>query len=126
MQRSFARWTQFAIGSAMMMALAACNSQDSAAPPAAEATDAVADAGPSLAPPGAQEFKDAWAAACPSAEPVGTALCKSKGMTDPNFTCDFGLGEDEYRRNTAELMRGQDRWELADAEQACRIGADAG
>lgn len=125
MQRSAARWNSFAAIIALA-GLAACNSAEEAAPVAAETPAEVVEAEPSLAPPGAEDFKTAWADACPSAKPVSTALCKSKGLTDPNFECDFGLGEDEYRRNTAELTRGDDSWELADAEQACTIGSDAG
>ncbi|WP_347304597.1 hypothetical protein V5740_14470 (plasmid) [Croceibacterium sp. TMG7-5b_MA50] len=126
MKRSFGRWTSFAAPTtAAMLALAGCGAQESAPPPAVEATTAVADAQPTLAPPGAAEFTTAWADACPSAQPVSTALCKSKGLTDPNFSCDFGLGEDEYRRHTAELARGDESWELADAENACQVGAEA-
>lgn len=127
MQRPVARWINFTTRSAMMIgvaALAAC-SQESA-PPAAEETPVAIEAGPTLAPPGEAEFKAAWSDACHSAEPVSTALCKSKGLTDPGFECDFGLGEDEYRRHAADLTRGQDRWELANAEQACKIGSEEG
>lgn len=125
MQHSFAGHAARSAIMIALAALAACNSPESEAPPAAEPTT-VAVVEPSLAPPGRQEFTDAWAEACPSAETVSTALCKSKGLTDPNFACEFGLGKDEYRRNSAELTRGEGRWVLADAEQACKIGTDAG
>lgn len=102
-----------------LFALAACSSEpanDSAAAPAATPTVTTT---PSLSPPRREEFTAAWAKACPEAKPVSTALCKSKGLGDPNFTCEFGVGEDEYRRNTAELTAGEGEWILVNAPAAC-------
>lgn len=107
---------------AVVFALAGCGSPEEAQTEAAQ-TQAAAPAGitESLTPPRREEFTAAWAEACPEAEPVGKALCKSKGMGDPGFTCDFALGEDEYRRNTAELEPRDDRWALVDPENACSV-----
>ncbi len=57
----------------------------------------------------------------PNAQPVNKALCKTKGMGEADFLCDFGLGDDEFRRHNAELAPGDGKWVLADPENACRI-----
>lgn len=105
---------------AALATLAACGSQKTEQPaPTAAATPAAA-ATPTMPPPRGEEFTAAWAKACPEAKPVNKALCKSKGLADPNFVCDFGLGEDEYRRNTAELAPRDGEWVLADPANACK------
>lgn len=90
------------------------------AQPTAASTQASRE--PSLAPPRHPEFAAAWSRACPDQEAVGKALCKSNGLADANFTCDFALGDGEYRRHTAELEPGNGRWDLANPDLACEIG----
>ena len=105
---------------AMFAALAACNSQEEA--PAPEPTPTVAAAPvvkPSLPAPDESIFADVYAAACPNAEPVSTSLCKSQGLGKEGFVCDYGLGDDEYRRNTATLLPGDGEWTLDDPENSC-------
>lgn len=105
------------------LALAACGSSEE--PAADEATDQAAAPEPIEAappPPRREEFSEAWAEACPDAEPASRGLCKSKGFGDPDFTCDFALGDDEYRRYTAELTQSDGEWVLADLENSCAIG----
>ena len=103
--------------------LAACGSPESEQPQNTQAESAPAtETTRTLPTPRREEFAAAWAEACTDAEPVGKALCKSKGITDPNFTCDFALGDGEYRRHTAEIMPGEEEWELADPVNACAIG----
>lgn len=107
---------------AAMFTLVACGSQEEApAEPVPTEATAPADTTETLPPPRREEFAAAWTEACPEAEPVGTALCKSKGLGNPGFTCDFGLGEDEYRRHTAELEPGEEAWVLVDPENACSV-----
>ena len=98
----------------------ACDSQQPEQPePARTADIAPTETGVALPPPRREQFAAAWAEACPDAEPVGKALCKSKGLTDPNFTCNYALGDDEYRRHTAELAPGDGEWVLANPANAC-------
>jgi hypothetical protein len=110
---------------AALLAVGGCGSQEEAPtePPRADLSTAetIGD-NETLPPPRREEFTAAWAQACPDAEPVSTALCKSKGLGDPGFTCDFGLGEDEYRRHTAELLPGDKEWTLVDPDNACSLG----
>ncbi len=103
--------------------LAACNSEEVTQPQASQAAafSAAQEQG-TLPPPRGEDFVAAWSEACPDAEPAARALCKANGIADPNFTCDFALGDDEFRRNTAELTRGEGRWELAEPETACEVG----
>lgn len=104
------------------LALAACGSSED--PAADEVTEQAAAPEPIKAappPPRREEFSEAWAEACPDAEPANRGLCKSRGFGDPDFTCDFALGDDEYRRYTAELTRSEGRWVLSDPENACAI-----
>ncbi len=107
---------------AAVFALAACGSQEEAESEAAQ-TETIVPASINGAPPPPrrEEFTAAWAEACPEAEPVGKALCKSKGITDPGFTCDFALGEDEYRRHSADLEPVEQSWALVDPENACNV-----
>jgi hypothetical protein len=101
--------------------LAACGTQQADETAPAVVATPTADATPTMTPPRREEFTAAWAEACPDAEPVGKALCKSKGLTDPNFTCDFALGDGEYRRHNAELAPQDGKWVLADPANACEV-----
>ena len=106
------------------VALAACGSEEPAPAPTATAVATPAAAStPSLAPPTEADFAAAFAAGCPSAEKVSTSLCKSQGLGKAGFTCQYGLGDDEYRRHTATLMPGDNgKWALQDPENACVAG----
>lgn len=105
---------------AAVAGLAACDSRDPAqSEPAQTETLSPTEAGAALPPPQRAEFAAAWAEACPEAEPVGRAFCKSLGLAEQNFTCDYGLGNDEDRRHTAELAPGDGKWVLADPANAC-------
>lgn len=104
------------------VALAACGSGDTDAPEQAPETAITEPTTPTIPPPRREEFSEAWAQACPDAEPANKGLCKSKGFGDPDFTCDFALGDGEYRRYTAELTQSDGEWVLADPENACRAG----
>ena len=107
---------------AAAFALAACGSQEEVqSEPAQTETVAASNIDEAVPPPRREEFTAAWAEACPEAEPVGKALCKSKGIAEPGFTCDFGLGDDEYRRHTADLDPVEDTWALVDPQNACNV-----
>ena len=103
---------------AALLVLAGCNSEASEPAPA-ETLAPVAAPTPTLPAPNEDIFSQAYAAACPEAEPVSTSLCRSKGFGEDGFICDYGLGEDEYRRHKAELAPGDGEWVVADAEAAC-------
>lgn len=103
-------------------ALAACGSDETPATDELPGQPAIEDqVTQTIPPPRREEFATAWAEACPDAEPANKGLCKSKGFGDPDFTCDFALGDGEYRRNTAELTQSDGRWVLVDPETACTI-----
>lgn len=107
---------------AALVALAACGSEE----PAPEPTVAVAttpEVEPSLPAPDAAAFSAAFAEACPSAKEVSTSLCRSRGLGREGFICDYGLGNDEYRRHSATLLPGDGKWTLADPETTCAAGA---
>ena len=97
--------------------LAACNEQAAPVPEPTGAVEALPTEG--LSAPGREAFADAFAEACPDAEPVSTALCKRAGMGSPDMICDYGLGEDEYRRNTAVMTARDGAWVIADPAAVC-------
>ena len=103
---------------AALLVLAGCNSEEPAPAPA-EATAPAAAPTPTLPAPTEAIFSEAYAKACPDAEPVSTSLCRSKGFGQEGFICDYGLGDDEYRRHKAELAPGDGEWVIADATAAC-------
>jgi hypothetical protein len=104
---------------ASFAALVAC-SQEPAAEPTPAATTAVAPAAtPSLPAPDQALFTRLYAEACPAAEPVSTAVCRRAGMGSDEVLCEYGLGEDEYRRNQATLVAADGAWTLRDAEATC-------
>lgn len=100
-----------------LLALAACDSEASEPAPVATPVPVAAPT-PTLPAPNEAVFAEAFAKACPSAEPVSTSLCRSKGFGQQGFVCEFGLGDDEYRRNKADLTAGDGEW-IIDAEAAC-------
>ncbi|WP_126171854.1 hypothetical protein [Altericroceibacterium xinjiangense] len=112
----------FACG--MLAVLAACSEAQETPEPVAVTPVATAPAAPKLSPPDEAVFTTAFAEACPEAPEVSTALCKSLGFGEEGFTCNYGLGEDEYRRNTATLVPEDGVWTLDDPEKTC-AAADA-
>jgi len=109
---------------AALLALAACNSQETTEAQAAEAPPvAAAPLKPSLPAPDEEMFAAAYAEACTAAPKVSTSLCKSAGFGKEGFVCDYGLGDDEYRRNKATLLPEDGKWVLAEAEKICAADA---
>ena len=110
---------------AALLALAACNSQETTEAQAAEAPAAAVAAPikPSMPAPDEETFAAAYAEACTAAPKVSTSLCKSAGFGKEGFVCDYGLGDDEYRRNSATLMPEDGKWVLAEAEKICAADA---
>lgn len=105
-----------------VLAVAACGPSDTPAPEVAPAQITAAEpAAKTVPPPRDEQFAAAWAEACPGAEPANKGLCKSKGLGTSGFTCDFALGDGEYRRHTADLTLEDGQWVLADPENACMI-----
>jgi len=100
--------------------LAACGSEPApepaetqAAAPAPEPTK------PALPAPDEEIFAETFAAACPDAEPVATSVCRSMGMGQTDFSCKYGLGEDNNLRHDATLTPGEGEWTLVDPEATC-------
>ena len=106
---------------ALALALVGCG-EEPAPVPAPTATPTPTE--PSLPAPDQAKFTEVFAAACPEAEPVSTALCRSQGLQGNGFVCDYGLGNDEYRRNTAVLVPGEGDWTLDSPETVCAPGAE--
>jgi len=108
-----------------LVALAACNSQEPAAPAPASTPTPVAlqPAEPTMPPPDKAAFSEAYAEACPGAKQVSTALCRSQGFGKEGFVCDYGLGNDEYRRNTASVVPSDGKWTIAEPEKICAANA---
>jgi len=107
-------------------ALAACGPAEAPAPDRSEMPAAGEPAAARLSPPGASEFRAAWAEQCDaSEEEVGSALCKATAPGVDTFTCDFALGDDDYRRYSADLARSGDRWVLADPQAACALAEES-
>jgi hypothetical protein len=100
-----------------LLALAGCDSEASEPAPVATPVPVAAPT-PTLPAPNEAVFAEAYAKACPSAEPVSTSLCRSKGFGQEGFVCEYGLGDDEHRRNKTELAPGDGEW-VIDAEAAC-------
>lgn len=106
--------------------LAACGPAEAPAPERSEVPASEQVAAPRLPPPGATEFRAAWAEQCKAADDnIGSALCMPAGaLSVDSFTCDFALGDDEYRRYSAELERSGNRWVLVEPETACEVGQE--
>lgn len=102
--------------------LAACGPAEAPAPAPSEAPPAEWTVTPEISPPGEAEFRAAWSDQCDAPESdVGSALCKASALGADGFSCDFALGDDEYRRYSADLARSGNRWVLADPEAACNV-----
>lgn len=100
--------------------LAACGSEPEA--PAEAPAAPVAEATPTLSPPNMDTFSAAFAEACPEQEAVSTAVCRAQGMGASDFTCEYGLGDDEYRRYSATVTQQDEAWVVADPETVCAQG----
>lgn len=97
--------------------LAACGEEPAAEAPAADV--AAPEPVQSLPAPDQALFTEKYAEACPEEDAVSTALCKRAGLGSDDVICEFGLGEDEYRRNSATLTTGEGEWVFADPENVC-------
>jgi hypothetical protein len=106
---------------ALALALAACGEEPAPAP--VETPVATPEPTPSLPAPSQASFTALLAEACPEAEPVNTAVCKRAGMGSPDVVCEYGLGDDEFLRNTAVLTAGEGEWTLKDPATVCAAGA---
>jgi hypothetical protein len=106
---------------ALALSLAACGEEPAPAPaPTATATPTT----PALPAPDQELFTGVLAEACPEAEPVSTAFCKRAGFGSSDVICEYGLGDDEYRRDKATLTPGDGEWTLADPEAVCAQSAE--
>jgi hypothetical protein len=105
-----------------LVTLAACGSEEPAPEPA-ETVAVAPEVEPTLPAPDQATFTVAFAEACPTAQAVSTALCRSQGLGREGFICDYGLGNDEYRRHSATLVPGEGKWVIADPETTCAAGA---
>ena len=103
---------------AALAALAACGSQEPEPQPTQTVT-ALPVVEPSLPAPDEAVFAAAFAEACPNAQKVSTSLCKSEGLGKDGFVCEYGLGDDEYRRNKTHLVPGDGKWAVADPAKTC-------
>ena len=109
-----------------LFALAACGSQEPPQPePVPDPTVAAAVIEPAMPAPSEEIFAAAYAAACPNDQAVNTSLCRSAGFGQDGFVCDYGLGDDEYRRNRADLVPEDGEWVLADQEEICAADSAA-
>jgi len=102
--------------------LAGCNSEPAPTPvetPVAAPTPARA----TLPAPDAKIVADAFAKACPTAAKVSVSSCKSSGMGSPDFICQYGLGDDEYMRQSLTLTATDGAWAVKDAETVCAEAA---
>ena len=78
---------------------------------------------PSLPAPGAEIFAAAFAKACTAAPKVSISSCKSAGMGSPDFLCQYGLGDDEYLRQSLTLTAKDGEWTVKDADTVCAEAA---
>ena len=109
--------TKFALILAPALLLAACGEE-----PVAEAAPAETVAPEpvnTLPAPDQELFSAVFAEACPEAEAVNTAVCKRVGIGSEDVLCEYGLGDDEYLRDSATLTPGDEAWTLSDPETVC-------
>ena len=105
------------------LALAACGEEPAPAP--TPTPTEVVETSPRLAPPTRDTFAEVYAESCPDvAKPVNNASCIAMGMGSDQFSCDYGLGEDEALRHEAQLVVNEagDGFMLDDAENICQQG----
>ena len=111
------------IACAALIALSACNSQEPAPQPTETEAAVVEPVEPSLPAPDEAIFAAAYAEGCPNGKKVSTSECKSAGFGKKEFLCDYGLGNDEYRRNKATLEPVDGKWVLAEPDKICAADA---
>ena len=98
--------------------LAACGEEP--APEPAPTATAAPEPVNTLPAPDQAAFSTAFDTACEGTEPVNTAVCK-RAMGAETVTCEFGVGEDEYLRHSAQMQPNEanDGWMLSDPETVC-------
>ena len=109
--------TKFALILAPAFLLAACGEEPAAEPAPAETV--APEPVNTLPAPDQALFTNVFAEACPEAESVNTAVCKRAGIGSEDVICEYGLGDDEYLRDSATLTPGEDEWTLSDPETVC-------
>jgi hypothetical protein len=107
---------------AAVFALAACNSEEPAAPEPVQA-QVVMPVKPTMPAPDEELFAAAYAEACGKTQPVSGSMCKSRGFGQEGFVCDYGLGDDEYLRNKTTIVPVEGKWALAEPEKTCAADA---
>lgn len=112
--------------SPLALVLGACSEAPAAeaepkAPTAREVEAAIAKGG-KLAPPNRDTFAEKFAAACPAKKPVNQAECRAQGMGSHDFTCKYGLGDDEYLRYEGVLSEVEGEYVLQDTDTVCAQG----
>jgi len=105
------------------LALAACAQEPAEAPAPVETTAIEEEIGPTLHPPDRDKFAERFAVACPAAPQISTAMCRAQGMGSHDFTCEYGLGDDEYMRHEAVLQEVDGEWEVEDPDAVCAQGS---
>lgn len=113
--------------SPLALALGACSEgpaeEAEAKAPTAREVEAAIKEGSKLAPPTHDTFAEKYAAACPSQKKVNQALCKAQGMGSHDFTCEYGLGDDEYLRHEGTLSEVEGEYVLQDTDTVCAQGS---
>lgn len=113
--------------SPIALVLGACSqgAEDDAEPkaPTVREMQAAIDKGGKLAPPTRDTFAEKFAAACSEQKPVNKAVCRAQGMGSHDFTCEYGLGDDEYLRHEGVLSEVEGEYVLIEPETVCAQGA---
>ncbi|TCD06319.1 hypothetical protein EYB45_00855 [Erythrobacteraceae bacterium CFH 75059] len=105
----------------LLLIVGACGQEPAPAPQPTQPAEPLATAG--LPPPDEGVFRTVFAEACPSAERVSTALCRRAGLGSADVVCEYGLGNDEYRRNRATLTAADGAWNLNEPDRVCAANA---
>ena len=110
----------------LTLALGACSPAAEEAEeqaPTAREVQAAIEKGTKLSPPDRDLFAAKFAEACPSQKPVNKATCRSQGMGSHDFTCEYGLGDDDYLRHEGTLAEVEGEYVLQDTDTVCAQGA---
>lgn len=112
--------------SPLALALGACSESPAedakAKAPTAREVAAAIEKGSDLAPPTRDTFAEKFAAACPASKKVNKADCRAQGMGSHDFTCKYGLGDDEYLRHEGVLSEVEGDYVLLEPETVCAQG----